>query len=457
MAEIEVPFAMQAGQSVSPQNSREKLVNMYAEMEVAGRKRLLRRQRAGLRAILAAPGEKRAIERYQGNHYAVIDAQFVRFDGTSMTALGALSSSTGRCSIIFDDNGKAMISDGLLAYGWNGTSVAPIDIPDGKPAGTLAYQGGFGIVNIPGTGQFYVTAVNDFTTIDALDFATAESYPDPILRVYVDHNQLLLCGEESIEVWQLNGGTDFPFAPFVNAQIERGIVGPYAICSEDNTVYFVGDDKVVYRLNGYTPTRVSTGPIERAILNVSDSAAADCDVFTYTSGGQKFITIRFPGELTVQYNLATGLWNYVDTFGYDDWHVLSSAGHHSDYLLTDAGFAALDEALNMDEGVTMRRVAISAPGDANGKKISASRLFLDAEVGRADIGKAANVMLRVALDGETFRNIRPRSLGPIGDYKRRAVWRNLGQGTRPALEVSCTDDVRFLITAAIADVSVGSS
>lgn len=459
VADIEVPFATQAGESSVPQNSREVLINMYAQMEVSGRKQMLRRQRPGLRTEVLVSGEKRCIERNGERHFAIIGNTLYRYKNGVLTALGVIGSFAGRCWMIFDDTGRIMISDGLNAYYWNGTVMAPIVTPGGVAVGTLAFQAGFGIFNVPGTGQFYVTNPNDFSTIDALDFATAESYPDPLLRVFVDHNQLLLCGVESIEVWQLSGGTDFPYAPYVNAQIERGIIGPNAICAEDNTVFFVGDDSVVYRLNGYTPTRISTSSIEARIAALTSADRPYAEAFSYTIDGQKFINFRFPGTsgFSCQINLATGLWNYTETFNAPTWRVVSSAGHHSDYLLTPNGFASLDNSLNTDEGDIMRRVAISAPGDANGKMISVSKFQLDAEVGRADIDKASQVMVRVALDGESFGNIRSRGLGTTGNYKRRAIWRNLGQGRRPTIEFSATDDFQFNVVSAIADVTVGST
>lgn len=456
MADVEIPFAAQIGESSVAQNSREKLVNMYAEIETSGRKRVLRRQRAGLRQVYAITGEKRAIERYNDLHYCVIGSTFYSFDGTTLMTLGTLATNTGRCFIIFDDNGKVMVSDQATGYTWSGVTFATVTTPGSVGVGTLAYQGGFGIFNVPNAGQFYITALNNFTSVDALDFATAESAPDPIRRVFVDHNQLMLAGSRSIEIWQLSGAA-FPFTPYQNAQIERGLVGPTAMAAEDNTVFFIGDDCVAYRLEGYRPVRISTGAVERAILAVPSGSQALCDAFVYTSGGQKFVNFRFPGVITLQYNLATGYWNYAQSFGYRDWQVVGSAGHQSSYLLTPTGIAVLDESINTDESGIMQRLAVSAPGDANGHRLSVQSLLLDVEVGRAATGVSASVMLRFAPDGETFGNSKTRALGLTGKYGTRVIYRNLGMGRKPVIEVSCTDDVRFDVMAAVATVTEHSN
>lgn len=451
MPEIEIPFATQAGESSVRQNSAERLVNMYAELETSGRKRILRRQRAGMETEYAITGEKRCIEHYNGVDYIIVADKLYSYDGAVLAQLATLSSDTGRCWIVFNDNGALMISDNVRGYNWDGATLTTITTPGGVEVGPLAFLGGFGIFLVPGTAQFYITALNDFTTIDALDFATAEAAPDPLLRIFVDHNQILLCGTQTIEPWQLTGGSDFPFQPLTNTQIQRGLAARNAIASEDNTSFFIGADRVIYRLEGYRPMRISTGPIERAIAAVSAAAMDACEAFVYTSGGQKFVTFRFPGELTIQFNLGTQLWNYASTYTYDDWRLLGSAGYYNRFFLTDAGMAKLNETLNVDEGGIMLRKAVSAPGDANGLRISVGSLILDAEVGRAAIGKNATVMMRFAPDGETFGSIRERSLGATGQYQQRAVWRQCGMGRRPTIELSISDDVRFSVMAAICD------
>lgn len=458
MPPIEIPFATQAAESSVTQNSRETLLNMYSEIEVAGRKQLIRRQRAGLRRLVANTGTKRAHEHSDGDgyDYLIIDNALYRFDGATLTSLATINSTTGRCWIIFNDNNDLMISDGSQGYVWNGTTIATIVTPDNVPVGPLAYQGGWGLFSVPGTGQWYITGINDFDNVDALDFATAEAHPDPLLRIFIDHNQALLCGTRTIEVWQLTGAADFPFQPLTNSQIQRGLAAPNAVVSEDNTTMFLGDDRVLYRLEGYRPVRVSTGPIERAILRVSQASIDECDMFSYTSGGQKFIVARFPNELTVQYNLATGLWNYCSSYGYQDWRMLGSSGGFSRYYSTPTGIVALDETLNTDEGGIMRRLACGAPGDAGGRNLTVTKFELDAETGRAPINGTSQVMMRFAPDGETFGNIRVRNLGLTGDYVHRAVWRNIGYGRRPTLEVSATDDFHFAIVSALADVEADS-
>jgi hypothetical protein len=109
------------------------------------------------------------------------------------------------------------------------------------------------------------------------------------------------------------------------------------------------------------------------------------DAVVYTFGGHKFYTLRFPDYLTIQYNIATGLWNVAGTYLYNDWRILGSAGGELDYILSASNVCRLSDSLNTDEGGILQRKAISAPIWADGKRVSLRSFFLDVEVGRAPI------------------------------------------------------------------------
>lgn len=451
---IEVPFANQIGESSVEQNSRETLVNMYADAQVSGRKQVMIRQRAGVVMTLANTGEKRCIERNKGVHYLVIDNKFYSFNGISLIEIGTLSTSTGRCTMIFSDNEDVMVSDGVNGYNWDGTTFSNIASP--VHIGALDYQGGFGIFNEPDSGRFYITAVNNFTSIDDLDFASAESSSDNLVRVFVDHNELWLFGATSTEIWQLSGAADFPFSRLNSAQIEHGCAAAFSVAAEDNTVFWLSDDGLFYRANGYQPVIISNGPIDRLIETLTTAERATGDAFCYTNEGNKFYTITFPGKLTLQYNIKTGVWNRCETFGNPDWLIRGSAGRITDYQMTPTGIVSLKSGVSTDEGGILERRAVCPPVHSDGLQLTCHAFFLDAEMGRGAIGLPSQIMMRVARDGETFANERWRNLGPIGAYIRRAVWRNLGVGREFSFEFKMTDPVEMSIVAGYVEAT-GSS
>jgi len=447
MPKIEVPFANLEGSSSVTQNSRETLINMFSEIETSGHSKLIRRQRKSVQPVYAKTGVKRCVERNSGIHYTVIGSKFGSYDGTNYTEHGTLDSDAGRCTMVFDDNGSVLISDGTEAYHWNGTTFSKPDT--NGDIGPLTFLGGFAVGSVPGTGQFKWSAVNDMTSWDALDFATAEGKTDNMVRVYAAQNELWLYGTETIEIWTLSGGTDTPFS--YNAAMQRGLGAPLAVVAEDNSLMWLGDDFIFYRADGFRPMRISNHTVERAVADLSDSVKATCEAFSYSDDGHKFITFTFPGHLTLQYNVATMFWNVARTFGQDDWDILGPQYSNTGLYLTTAGLASLVRGINTDNGGLFARGGISPQLAASNNWVVLRSYFLDCKVGRAAIGLEPRIMLRIARDGEKFGNERWRSLGVIGEYVHRAVWRGCGRGRRMTIEIMFTDDADFSIMGAQAD------
>ena len=446
MPRLEVPFANQEGRSSVEQNSREKLVNMFVEPETSGRRQIIRRQRMGLELVLAKTGEKRAIEKNGTVHYMVIGDKFATFDGTTYTERGTLNTSTGYCTIIFDDNGDALISDGATAYHWDGSSLTEPDTQG--DIGHLTFNSGYAVGPNPGTGQFKWSAVNDMQSWDGLDFATAEAKSDVLVRVYEDHRELWLFGAETTEIWVLSTG-DSAFV--YNTTMERGLRAALSVAAEDNTLFFHGDDDVFYRADGFRPMRISTHSIERLVQDLPVSVRETGIAFVFHDQGHKFIVWRYAGYLTIAFNVATGLWSVFKSFGRDDWDVTGAQFSKSDYVLTTEGISSLTRSVNTDNGEVMERGGVSPPLADGDKRVLLRSYMLDCQVGRAGIGIDPQVMMRIARDGETFGNERWRSLGEQGDYRRRAIWRGCGLMRKGMIEVMATDDFEFTILGAEAD------
>ena len=90
---------------------------------------------------------------------------------------------------------------------------------------------GYGIFAEPGQGQWYLSVIGDFTELGALDFATAEGTPGPIVAHIVKHRELLILQERTGEVWYDAGGADFPFARNTGAVLEVGCAAAHSLCA----------------------------------------------------------------------------------------------------------------------------------------------------------------------------------------------------------------------------------
>lgn len=206
------------------------------------------------------------------------------------------------------------VTAGAIIYDPNNV-LAAITAPAYKPAATVQYFDGYFVLEAAGTRQFFISGLNDGTQYSALDFATASANSDIVKAVVVYHEQLLVFCTFHTEVWWDVGNVNFPFQRYDAALIARGLVAPYAVCSEDNTVFWMGDDGVFYRLEGFLPKRISTFATEHAWANYPNKYL-DASCFVLNQEGHKFIIINFPSApATWCYDISSGLWHRRISWG----------------------------------------------------------------------------------------------------------------------------------------------
>ncbi len=102
------------------------------------------------------------------------------------------------------------------------------------------------------------------TTINPLNFATAERSPDPILGVKVVGDQFWLPGESTTEVWYITGDVTTPVQRLQGVVFDRGCWEATA-CAFPEGVIVTTNDGAVFVISGGQPERVSTPDIEEII------------------------------------------------------------------------------------------------------------------------------------------------------------------------------------------------
>ena len=303
-----------------------RMVNLFPEVIPEGGKEAGFLNRApGLNFLqTVGTGPIRALWAHQSNgtDFYVVSGQEV-YKLTSLTAtpqlLGTVSG-TGPVSIA--DNGTQIFfacnPDGFI-YNEVTNVFAQISDPDFAGAVTVAYLDGYFVFNQPNSQILWVTQLLDGTSVDPLDFASAEGSPDGVVGIIADHRELWVFGTDSVEVWYDSGAADFPLTRIQGAFNEIGCVSAYTIAKMDNGLFWLGTDArgqgIVYRANGYTGQRISTHAIEYAIAqygNISDAIA-----YTYQQEGHAFYVLTFPtGNATWVYDVATQAWH--ERAGFDN-------------------------------------------------------------------------------------------------------------------------------------------
>ena len=369
----------------------------------------------------------------------------------------------------------------------------------------MSYLDGYFVFNEPNSQKVWVTQLLDGTSIDPLDFASAEGNPDGLVALLVNNREAWLFGSNSIEVWYDAGTPDFPLARIQGASNEIGCVAPYSVAKLDNSLFWLGQDArgqgIVYRNNGYTGVRASNHAIEWQIQqygNLSDAIA-----YTYQQDGHSFYVLTFPSaSKTWVYDVSTQSWHeragWVDN-SFTRHRSNCQMAFNNEIIVGDfenGNIYAFDLDVYADNGEIqkwLRSWRAIPSGQNNLKRTTQHTMQLDCETGvglngidpediiieyllteandRIDAENGDNILLDYATvqgvnpqamlrwsddGGHTWSNEHWTSLGRIGNYGRRAFWRRLGMTQKlrdRVYEVSGTDPVKIVILGAELQIS----
>jgi len=407
---------------------------------------------------------------------AVVSGNEVYRVGASwaFTLVGTLLTSTGPVSM--SDNGlQLMIVDGTYGYIVSLSTGVMTQITDAAfpGANTVTFQDGYFICNNPGTGQFFISGLYDGLSWNALDFATAEGSPDATVAVLSNARQLWVFGAKTIEVWWNAGGADFPFSRIDGAFIEYGCAAPATALRFSNTIMWVGGGPngagIVWQAQGYQPKRVSNHGVELAIQSYGDLTSTTA--WAYQEDGHAYYVLNFPNANTSWvYDISTGQWHeraYLEADGTFGRHRAECyAFGFSEHCVGDyenGNVYALDASTFTDNGNPLVRMRRAPHLSADGRRIFFSKFQLMAQVGvgltgSPVVGVDPQVELRYSDDfGNTWSTAQARSMGAIGKYAARVIWRRLGQSRTRVFEVRVSDPVAVTILGAELDAAPGVS
>ena len=458
---MQIPFATQFASGRSPVVNSELMVNLFPEVNPRGKSQVALYRCPGLKPF-ANPGgsQVRGLFSIGSLGYAVIDDTLYEVSSTGATTQrGTLSTSTGRVGLSWNGT-QGIIVDGSNGYVYEGGALSRITDTDFLGSDSAEYLDGFSLFIQPGGQRIYSSELKDASTLDALDFASAESSPDSAIAQIVDHREWWIFGANSTEIWQNQGAAGFPFGRFTT--LERGIASPYACTKEDNTVFWLGDDGVVYRAEQYSPLRVSSEAVEYAI---SQEDISQCAAFAQTEQGHKFIFFQFPSR-TLVYDIATNWWHERRNYPSGAWRGNCMAKIGNKWIVgdrTSGKLFELSESYFQDDDGIQRWEAISPNINRDQKRLFHRRFELALETGIGlETGQGADpqVFLSWSDDGgRTYSDAIWASVGVQGDYQKRVAWWQLGQSGYQGryYRVAGTDPVITTIAGAYGAITVGQS
>lgn len=377
------------------------------------------------------------------------------------TSRGTLNTTSGRVDLAYDGSVVLMV-DGTNGYTYTvaTTTFAEItdsDFPDG--ANTCAWMAGQFIVDAGNGSQiFYISPTG--TSWDALDFASAESAPDGLVRVFVDNGELVLFGEDTTEFWGAVGGSDFPFSPIKGATQEFGLAARWSLTKFNSGLAALmkstmGQVQVMF-IRGYVPAPISSPDLD-TLINAY-ATKADATFYSYMDGGHPILRVNFPA--------ANKSWEIDAASGYMPTEVssgLSGDRHrgemHLDFLnrslVSDyetGDIYVINPSTYTDNGTAIARELTGKHFFNSDNPIVVSELFVDMETGvglASGQGSDPKAMLTTSVDGgRTWSNEAWARMGKIGEYLTRVAWRRLGAASDWVFRIRITDSVKVVITYA---------
>lgn len=167
-------------------------------------------------------------------------------------------------------------------------------------------------------GRFWFHSnLADATDYNTLDRYEAEAAPDRIVGLASNASEVVVFGQRTTEFYFNSGAATGTFQNR-RSSITRGCASRHTIQKLDNSVFWLGDDGIVYRLDGYSARRISTQALEKAIAGLNWSEAVS---YVWEDRGYKVYYLTFPDGQTFGNDVVTGLWTRRQSFGLDRWRL----------------------------------------------------------------------------------------------------------------------------------------
>jgi hypothetical protein len=365
------------------------------------------------------------------------------------------SNNGGQLAVVVPDTGRAWIAtSSTLAL------VSDADLPS---VADVAFLDGYFAFVRKDTQRFHISALNDGTSFDALDFASAESSPDNLLAVRRVGQSLWLVGERSTEVWENSNNADFPFARKYGGVIPAGTAAAASVAVREQDVFWLGQNRVVYQAGAGQPQPISTPALDQAIAGYT--TVSDAEGWCHDTEGHQLYVLTFPSAgATWVYDLTSQAWHERESNGYGGrWRATAGVSFAGAVVVGDATGRSLyllrADAFDED-GTAITRVATTPPQHADGRRMFFSRMHLDCATGvglQSGQGSDPQIWLQWSDDdGRTWSSERWESLGAAG-APRRVVWDRLGASRGRSWRFGMSDPVGTALIACNVEMTVGAN
>lgn len=174
------------------------------------------------------------------------------------------------------------------------------------------------LLGVEPLGRFWFHSdLSNALSYNTLDRYEAEASPDRIVGLSVLQFDVVVFGQRTIEFFSNSGQARGTFQNR-RQKIDLGCAGRHTIAKLGATVVFLGDDGIVYRINGYSAVPISTGPMARAFAGKN---WAEAFAYVWEDRGFRVYYLTFPDGHTWGYDEMSGLWTRRESYGLDRWRL----------------------------------------------------------------------------------------------------------------------------------------
>ncbi len=461
----------------SPNQNTQETVNMFLEVDSSEENKLTLYRVDGKKDFIELPKSPiYNMAEFRGVLYAVAGDSLYKItesvSGYSYSLLGAVDL-TLNVTIAANNAGQLCFNSSYTNKAYvldtNTDTLTQITDPAFYGSPRVDYLDGYGVFVKPNSQQFYISALNDFSTFDALDFASDEADPDNLVTFIVDHRELILFGERVSTVWFNSGDATFPLSRREGAEMEVGCAAALSVAKLDNTVFFLGRNVygqgLVYKLNQYSPQIISNRGIEHMIN--SFSRIDDAIAYAYQKNGHSFYVLTFPtANKTLVYDASIqdndAAWSVRETYGLGRDRASCYAFSFGKHLVGDfvsGVLYELDDETHFDGDLPIEWSRTTAHIVSDYKRVKHKEVVLNFQTGVGlEDGSDPLVYLTYSDDGgHSYITPREASLGVIGQRKNRVMWSRLGQSRDRVYKVFGSAPVKTVFISGFIDVEVGKT
>lgn len=470
---MDIPLATQLAESESTYVSDADLINLMLVVNPPGsRKPFHIASTPSLASVASQPTGTARVRgmcrrKDTGDIYVVKGTSIFKGSPNSWGASLGTMPGTGFCRMI-DAVTHVVIVDGTNArcVRYTDDNVSTPSIEGWIDA---VYMDGYTIYADLGSTSFYVSSLDDPTTINALDFTTADAIGGTIVGLATIGRELFVVKTGSIETYYNAGGNGFPYVRSSPGFIETScwpredagtdtLKGVNAIQAFGGALYWLSHDMIVYEMRGYSVRRISTPAIEKYLSENYRLIQRTAFGTAYNIDGVGYYSITFDGgnELALVYNINAGLWHRHTSS-------LASADFITHAVLTDVGITVAIENSSADTGT----IYTLDPGGSNDTGAS-SQVSRTMTLPQLDYGSTRAFMPEIMLDME-----KPATSGTItlswsddggSNYtdgvtnsgaNARTRWQRLGSFYQRNLRFDFSIDSKIAIVGVRARIEVG--